>query len=68
MGKSVCKADEEESKHHENKMLLQENGGDSDGNGNLAFSKPDIVLGSVMSETLKRFVVQIDQIYEAGKQ
>lgn len=62
--KASGKADEEESKHHDNKMLLQESSGDSDGNGNLAFSKPDIVLGSVMSETLKRFVVQIDQIYE----
>ena len=44
--------------------MLQAENEDDEKNGNLQFSKPDIVLGSEMSETLKRFVVQIDQIYE----
>jgi hypothetical protein len=62
--KASGKADEEATEYHQKKMLLHADNEDGEANGSLKFSKPDIVLGSEMSETLKRFVVQIDQIYE----
>ena len=44
--------------------LLENEKNEGEENGDLKSLKPDIVLGAEMSETLKRFVVQVDQIYE----
>ena len=64
MEKVSSRAVEEDSQHEKSVKLLENEKNEGEENGDLKSLKPDIVLGAEMSETLKRFVVQVDQIYE----
>ena len=62
--KVSSRAVEEDSQHEKCVKLLENAKNESEESSDLKDLKPDIVLGAEMSETLKRFVVQVDQIYE----